>query len=342
MGCSVGQDRGGNRSSGFTMADTSGVTTDNKFDGTIRFGGLSFDIPESPIDIYKFRKDFGPRPELSVWRGEGVPTYIPQRFESIKGVGNFVYFYGVDLPSKCIAEDKVIYALNPVKRRFVNLLRVMNSMRFPLLFLSFMGKKQRKELLNKALEFFNQEADMTLLPYYLDDTYCRVVREIQRGISAFLCELGAEESIALKTAEIIGCMFEFDNAYRYRIQDVLNEANPKKLIMNFPKELKRLILLEREREVSEYKGVSDKFINGQKLLELGWHLSPKIKYAIREAVISMNWENVKLDEADIFHTLLFNAYNTQGKTLEERLGMYAKKYGEDPDKWPPRIIVRNK
>lgn len=296
---------------------------------------------EAPPDyIFKYRRN-RQAPAQDMW-GRTV-TYAPQRAEYIEGKGCFVYYYGLDIPSKTVAPVEAINAVNGVKSLVINALRIFASKeaRLPLVGLLFIGKKSRGILLNNICSRFNNIADKSLMPFYLNDGYyCGLARELRVFARTFLVELGVEDEAADKSAEILGLMFEYDNAYRWRVQDLLTESSIELLTNNLPQEIQRLISIEQSRENLEVNDVTDKFRNGGKLIKYAWWI-PSIKKQLIKALKTMNLESCKLEKEDIYHTLLYGDYNVQGKKIEERVKILESIHGSDMTKWPPRIEIRS-
>lgn len=333
-------------------------------------------IPFPPDHIFKYRK---PRVNAAqgIW-GTGSVSYIPYRAEYREGEGNFVFYRGLGeqpppkYPSECVAPVDAIYAINPPKRRLINDIRLLSSKeaRFLLGTLALMGKKRRARLLNKYLEMFNNEADITLTPFYLGDGYyCKPVKEIRKFIQNFLMAIGVKEFIAEKTGEVIGSMFEYDNAYRFRFQDLASETTKEKLYEDFPRELERLIQIYETRDIHTGQvfgggttGVEVKLKSLHLIIKLAWHI-PSLRQAIKKGVEAINIENCGLNPETIYHTLLYGDYNVAGKRFQcepckeasfkrtdgilticpncERAWAYQQIHGPDQSKWPPRIMIRN-
>lgn len=330
-----------------TQSDSPVITTDNTIAVAVApevgvTQTVPVGIPYPPGHIFKFDLN-RVNPANEVWQNS--VTYIPERAEYIEGVGNFVFYHGVPYPSKTVAPPQAISAVNGVKRLFLSSLRLVTSKQaiVPILSLFLMGRKRRGILLTNALKGFNDTSNMIVSPFRLvDGSYCKLVKELRAFIDELLVSFGVDREVAHETSEYIGMMFEYDNAYRYRIQDVLNEADPDRLVRDFPTEAKRLILLQESREVigKEY-GVTGKFQSGVRALNYLWYV-PSLKKALKRAIGFMRFENVQLDASDIYHTLLYNDYNTMGRTLPERFQVYAQIHGPDTTKWPPKMMVSNR
>jgi len=108
-------------------------------------------------------------------------------------------------------------------------------------------------------------------------------------------------------------------------------------IKDFPKEIKRLLDIEASHE--PHADVKDKLRHGEKLIRWAWYI-PRIRNAIRKGLWATDFDKCKLDESDIYHSVLYADYNVQGKTLEERLTIMEGYHGMDQSKWPPRVTLK--
>lgn len=335
MGNSANKNRSWNRSN---KHNNMAVEPDNK--PSIQVG-----IEYPPDHVFKFKQN-RIAPSQEVW-GQGSVSYVPDHAEYIKGEGSFVYYRGLGeqpappFPSRCVAPVQAILATNAIKRITINVLRFISSPEARLmLIVGLIGKKKRQELATNACKQYNHIADSILQPYYLEEGYyCRFVTELQRFTTALFVEIGVPADIAKKTGEIIGLMFEYDNAYRFRLHDILNDTTKEQLKENLPKEIQRLLEIEQSREMIKVNDMTDKFRSGAKVLEYAWKI-PSLRKTIRKAIDSIDFDRIKMDEADIYHTCLYGDYNVRGKTLEERLKILEGYHGTDQRFWPPRIMVK--
>ncbi len=277
--------------------------------------------PPPPDEVYKNRTGLAPSKSIS----KGNISYIPTKIEFTEE-GSYTYWYSTSFPSKSTSTHGAIYVVAGIKKVIINTLR----------FLTTFHKKGR---INRLCECFNEIADaMPTLPTFFlrDEHYCKTAKEIRKGVDAGLRALGVEWKVAAKTAEIIAVMFEHDEAYRRRFQDLMSETTKDKLLNNFAREIKRLLAIEMEREQLMISGKFDGFV---KLLT--WlNRIPSVRKAIKIGIGAMTIENCWLDEADIYHSILHDGYNVKGMTFEQRLALYQTYHGEDRTKWPPRMEIR--
>lgn len=317
---------------------------------------INIGIPPPPDHIFKYRQK---RQNVAqgIW-GKGTISYIPYRAEYIPGEGNFVYYSGITeeqakrykignhaidaprFPSRCVAPVDAIYAVNSAKRAIMTQLKLFSSeeMKWPMLSLLILGKKKRKNFIEKAIRLFKLQADLTMNAFWLkDEYYCPLANEARKFVAAFLCDLGVSYEAAWEISELAAAAIEFDNAYRFRLHDLANEADPAALKNDFLKEAHRLLALLKKRENKDMS-VYERFAYAEKILLRIWKL-PSARRALTKASAAVQWEKVKLSEADIYHQLLYGDYDTQGKTQEERFEIYRAYHGKDIGYWPQRIMI---
>jgi hypothetical protein len=286
-------------------------------------------------------------PAKAISQGMGY-TYIPDHAEYIKGKGTFVYYKGYKdqpppkFPSRNVAPEDAVYAVAGVKRNLLAVLRFLGTkeMRWVLGFVALGTRKWQTRLLTNALNEFNASSEVLLYPFYLnEDYYCEVGSEIGNATIEFLTTLGIREETAQKTGEIVATMIEFDNVYRWRLQDTMGYARKDDMLYNFPSEVERLLKIEASHEV--HADMAPKFSSIGKMLKLAWKI-PRIKKALQVSIQSIDFDKCKLDEGEIYHTILYDGYQTQGRTLDERIKLYETYHGTYRSKWPPRGRVELK
>jgi hypothetical protein len=202
----------------------------------------------------------------------------------------------------------------------------------------FTSWKKKIKILETALYQYCTFADRTyntvLFPdglrgtiYLKEQYYSLFSREVMFLVSEFLQELGISENVAKSTGKIIGTMFEYDDAYRYRVEDIMSETDNFTFRSQPRSELKRLgaIMANRDHEVGH------KFQTGIRLVRFAL-LSRKVRNAFRSAVFMSEFKNLQLDAADWYHVLHRTGYDYLGLTDEERNVKWLDIHGDDlPD-----------
>ena len=279
-----------------------------------------------------------PEPEKEVFRSESetITEHLTKGAEQatfeIEGVdypkeedggGIFVRHQSLLFPAKGFPTPKACQANNMVKRVFIGQVRYLAQN--PLALLSFFTKKGRVDW----LDVFTSFAEIALGPYYLQDfRYQKSVREIRKMTETFLEEWGFPQASSF--ALTFATMFEYDNAYLFRVQDIANETSNEALTKDPVKELSRLfkIFSEREMGASLMKRAKAFYY----LLRIAFMI-PKVKRAFVKAVQAADIEKIKMDEADLYHILRWdNHYKFLGRDLEDRIGEFMMMHKGVPPK----------
>lgn len=294
-----------------------------------------------PGDIFEFPQRTGETELQRSVKGQGG-FYFPDHAEYIPGEGCFEYFKGYDghpaplFPMSRVPFWDTIHLLNPLKRDVITILRIIvaRPMRMFLLLFALAGKKRRGQIFNVLVDAFNEKAmGLILFKYLKDEYYSKPVKEIIGFCERFMVLLGVERDKAYRAARTIGMMFENDQAYCWRFQDVMTEAT-ERLKKEPYDEVKKLVEILISREPSP-EGMAIKYHAILKTLRYAL-LIPSIRNALKKSLEPLDLKNCSLTENDIYHTLLYSGYNFQGKSQEERLKIYEGYHGEDQSKWPAR------
>lgn len=160
----------------------------------------------------------------------------------------------------------------------------------------YLNQKVWKEYLKRTFELY---------PILLKEKHwSEPVKEIRRVLKSKISDV---------LLDAISLILENDMAYRYRLQDFLGELNKIWLSQNEIKELKRIldILIEREldRNVKIWK-LARRFI---------WILRFKGLRDVREVLMKLDIDKVKLSKEDIYWVNIVPNYNYLGKKVGERL-----------------------
>ena len=256
----------------------------------------------APDRIYKYRRA---QPFSGV---QGV-TYMTREVKEIEGKGIFTYYHGMDVPR---------IGVSPTYQDFPSAMAEVDKVKIAL-----------KELLKNpfivfrlenALRAFNRLGDKCLGQWYLEwDYWCPTAKQIYLFCGNFLSSLGVSDETCEKTAEIIATLFEYDDAYRYRLNDLMSETTKERMIAGFAKEMKRLLGLNEKRE---HTGDVNGKIKDIYLLARFALLIPKVKRAMMRALEAVDWKGWRLTESEIFHTLNWENYDVRGLCYEERMAQY--------------------
>lgn len=158
--------------------------------------------------------------------------------------------------------------------------------------------------------------------------YTEFSRETLVFINAFLKSLGISEALAYKTAWIGAELAERDNAYRWRLEDLLSESSVHDLLYHPHKEIQRLvdILYQREKKSDKLKRTARSSL--RLILLMLYH--PKIRKAWNKALKEVNFKNFQYDDMDRHAVMKYAGYDFFGIPHAERLKTYQDLYNGNP------------
>lgn len=130
-----------------------------------------------------------------------------------------------------------------------------------------------------------------------NERYCDAMRELNRAFSIeFYGESDESKEMRLQIRDIM-CMFlEFDNAYRFRFQDVIVEIDRDQLKKNPAKEIVRLLELMSSREKTQE--VKDTWKLVRYFLPLYLRFNKSLKKSVIAVLVGLDLEKVKLSIED--------------------------------------------
>lgn len=262
-------------------------------------------------DTRTLLKGNGDRVE-TLMREEKHPMPI-EKIEYVAFKGCLIYIEGATHPKKGFPTPEAIWAVNQVKVVFIELTKILTK---PMFILGFLFTWNKKKLLESLVHSFLIIGNKALDPYLFKDIFLTpTAYKLNDIILVFLNKLGIRQGLASEFAYTFCHLIEYDDAYRYRIQDIASETSTGLIKENPRAEIKRLIKIFNEREISKY--VREKFLRIANIM-LWMLLIPRVKKAFVEA-ISGRIEGVYYDEADWYWVSLRSDYNFGGMTFSERV-----------------------
>lgn len=227
--------------------------------------------------------------------------YLFEKLERVEGKGMLVFYDGALYPARGFPTDPSSDAVNFIKRT------LRESLKFPLIF-----AYSNKRLIDSFNEIASNSIGRAFHPGYI---ICPAAAKIQKIVETFLIEIGIDHQAAKDCAKYIGFIFENDNAYRYRVQDMATEAMVEAFIDNPRKEFERVLNIYIERE-GGHTVVINKFKLFAKFISFSL-LFPKYKRAFKKA-IAHGLDGLKYDREDWYWVSHRTDYKFGGMTHEQR------------------------
>ena len=231
--------------------------------------------------------------------------------------GIYIYYMGIKHPRKGFPTPESVASINIVKKISIGFLNAFSPRQLALPLIGFFLSFNKKKIIQRFLDSWLSVADWILHPYYLKpERYCTSAIEIKKFVETFATNLGLNN--AHKLAEVVGTIIEYDDSYRYRIQDLAGETDKLRLSANPQAEFKKILGIYERREKFD---IAYKFNTIGRLARYLFFL-PKVKRAWRDALQTIDLSRVALDEADRYHTLMNNGYDFDGRTIDDRKQEY--------------------
>jgi hypothetical protein len=227
--------------------------------------------------------------------------------------GILQWFDGATMPRRGYCGPKTLYLFNMVKRLIVGFTKM-----WPLV---FMSKK-------KLLEIYTDIAWKIVGDKIMKYGYMTAVaQELQDLCYGFLLRMGFEDGLSLRFAKILSCMVEYDEAYRYRVVDLMGETTKWEMVARPRKEIKYLMRLSRERDMP---GVAEKFQRIGMFLRIAL-LVPRVRKSFVETIEESNFEKLQMDDVDFYWTCLREDYKYGGFTNEHRKKIFVDRGWKMPE-----------
>ena len=147
--------------------------------------------------------------------------------------------------------------------------------------------------LEKILANYN-DVSLKVLNDYIFLYQTPVADEFKKIIYRFLLGIKVKEQIAFETSIIISTLFEYDNAYRFRLQDLFTATTKEYLIKHPYKGILNLLKIQKERD---HLGVHKKFALIKPIATLVL-LIPKFRKAYVSALSQSDFSRLQFDDID--------------------------------------------
>lgn len=229
--------------------------------------------------------------------------------------GLYLHAQGAPYPQKGFANAEILSALSIVKR-FIR----------ESLFL-FSNKPVTASLLlvstEELLSRFNEVCNRVLHDHYIKHKYLTPAsKAVEVILTILLTKLGVKKEVADDFACIIAHIAQYDDAYRFRIQDLANELSVEDLMKSPSKEVSRLMDIWISRD--DYT-VAQKVKKIKPLISALLKL-PKYKEAIVYVAKTYDLRKLRPDDGDVYWMCTHHVYNYFGLSQEERQKKYLKEH----------------
>lgn len=198
------------------------------------------EVPQAPDFLFK------PVEKHSIHNNEGQPIYLIEKMEAVENFGMCIYYVNVPYVKKGFVFPEAMVALNQIKKI---IFYASYYLKKPLFILGVIVTPK-----NRLLDTFNAIFNKIFFDgiknrsFSIDEKWmCRSAYYFAKFVENVLVDVGIRPSTAQEFAFNLAQIFEYDDAYRHRFQDIMTELNVKAFKKNPTKELQRLVEVFKSR-----------------------------------------------------------------------------------------------
>lgn len=276
----------------------------------------------------------------------GVKHPIFERVEAPEEGGIFAYFRGMPYPRKGFPTPEAVYANDVVKRFIMSGVHLLGSraLILPMAVFALLPWNMKRATIENALNQWMRFAEYMYSPHMLQPmrmTAC--AREVWTVAARLFIELGVSEDVSRRASRCLALMIEYDDAYRYRVEDLITSVVPSGPFRNAYISREGRDFLKRAQEAynarEKWPYVRTKFDAAFRIFRLAMRVR-RVRNAWRVAWAHADIRAMMLDDADTYHTLTWDQYDFGGLTIEERIKIFDRHH---PDgKYPPLVEIIHK
>lgn len=269
---------------------------------------MQYSVPQLPKEL--LANDFT---NQALGNNEKILSHVAEKIEHVPYQGTLCYMQGATYPKKGFPFPEKVARVNIIKTTLLEITK--HPIPVTVAFLL-----NRTKTLDSINYIFKKTCQMDVLKKHF---LCPAAYATHKFMKHFLVNLGINEYTAEGTATLFSHLLEYDDAYRYRFQDIISEADAQSFVHSPHKEIKRLlsILKEREGEGNQTARKISALVSPLTFLLL----VPNIRKAYKKAAPYLL--QAKYDEADRYWaSLKGDAYKFTGKTYEERMKNLTQPY----------------
>lgn len=272
---------------------------------------------------------------------KGARFHVFERAEYPADGGILCHYKGMKYPKKGFPYPEAVMAVNMLKKNLKTALSVVGKATvIPLVVFAILPWGMKKKALARVLGSYVELADNIFVSHYLQpDRYCKAAKEVWRFMAIALNTLGFPPGLSDGAGRIMATVLEYDDSYRYYVQDLARETSKERMVKAPAAEMLRLGQLFYDRD-GEWVTIRSRrvgiMVRGAMKMA-GWALiHPKLRKAFIAGVQVVDFGRLALDDGDWYHCLMRNNYHFGGLTFEERRAMYCEIH---KDGFPPEIEV---
>jgi len=246
--------------------------------------------------------------------------------------GVFTYLQGYKYPYQGYPDERIVDLNASYKRSLISLPELFSKspLRYFVPLMLLLPKKMKMKFAGDLVIHFGNIYAAGFGKHQIDDIrFCVSAREILRAGKVLIEKLpeGVLKALSVKFLYSLVMAYEFDNAYRYRAQDIFGVLDIARIKENARKEILRVLTigLKRERtfatipkEQRQFMDVATKWELALKATSLFLLFNPFVTRILRDFFLEVDMEKIRFNEMDWYYVCGRFDYDFGGLTYAER------------------------
>lgn len=242
--------------------------------------------------------------------------------------GYLIYKKGLLKPSKGLVYPEAVKAINTAKKALMTILWFLKSKWSWGLIAVFalLPRKKKVVIIEKILSRYWSIVCHILEQHQLEHHYqVPTAKEVEKFVSVFLKVYGINDDISDKFASVVATIFEYDDAYRYRLQDICSETSAALLLADPIKEISRLLPIYQKREFQSERLFND--VKSVTLLRYVLKFNVRLRASFNAALRGIDFKGLQFDEIDHYNILMKGGYDFLGRDFDSRYKEFLDLHG---------------
>ncbi len=233
-------------------------------------------------------------------RGKGIPLL---RVEFPDTGGTLTYYEGIPYPTQGFVYGDTVEKVDEMKKMAMTLIK--NSVKISifekikLAIVAVLFRKTFLRIIDGLIDSFHHWIRKYKLKPF---RYCTTCRELYRTLS--LAAKDTKNPLIEKIRDIACMTLEYDDAYRYRFQDIISRMDKVAVEKNLIKELRRLFKMLGKKDPQ----LAGKWKMINIIMTAFLIINRKSKKILKDILLTLDLEELKLTEGDLYHAQRKDSY----------------------------------
>lgn len=256
---------------------------------------------------------------------QGQEFFIAERVEYPESGGIFVHYKGMPFPAKGFPTPEASFRNDIVKRITLTIAKGFTGpeLILPAAMFAILPWKLKKKAINRVLENYCRIGQWLFIGSFQKyERLTPTAKAVRKIVDSMCVSLGLSDDVIQMLGKVVSHIIELDDAYRYRLQDLMSETSKTELSELPFNAVSRIAEIAYKREKMAAVRSTLKAVSALMHVIVVY---PKTRKAFKRAISNLSideFKGMQLDNADRYHVLLRDDYDFTGRPFDERRNIY--------------------